>query len=133
MHVRAFEHACMHACIHTCIRACVRRPCASARPRAVGEMPQTVVGDVLVLSRTVDALVLCCGDLVPLLREMALLAEMPLLGEMPGEMSHTRLALMTGSVPCVFGFRVSEGSGFRVRLALMTGSVPGTYTLPCYV
>ena len=61
-------------------------------------MPQTVVGDVLVLARTVDACGLCCGDLVPLLREMALLAEIPLLGEMQGEMSHTRLALMTGSV-----------------------------------
>ena len=85
-------------------------------------MPRTVVGDVLVLARTVDACGLCCGDLVPLLREMAWLAEILLLGEMPGEMSHTRLALMTGSVPftqshitmCVFGFRVSEGSEFRV-------------------
>ena len=61
----------------------------------LGAMPQTVVGDVLVPSRTVVAFPLCCGDLVPLL------GEMPLLGDMPGEMSHTRLALMTGSVPCV--------------------------------
>ena len=80
-------------------------------------MPQTVVGDVLVLARTVDACGLCCGDLVPLLREMAWLAEILLLGEMPGEMSHTRLALMTGSMLCVFvfldfGFRRVQSFGF---------------------